>query len=57
MADPSPTDDTGPEPGRPTPPRMPGWVKVSGAVLILVIVAIVLVMVLGDGDHEPGRHG
>lgn len=40
------------------PPGMPGWLKISGAVVaVLVVLAIVVLLVGGGGgEHGPGRH-
>jgi hypothetical protein len=35
----------------------PGWVKVSGIIVVVLIVLVVILVVTGTGDHGPGRHG
>ena len=37
------------------PPGMPGWVKVSGVMVLVLVLLLVIAMVVG-GDHGPGRH-
>ena len=42
---------------RPTPPGMPRWVKVSGAVVLASVLLFVILRLTGlGGDHGPGRH-
>lgn len=38
------------------PPGMPGWVKVSGLVVLVVGALLVAIMLLSGGDHGPGLH-
>ena len=38
-----------------TPPGVPRWVKVSGAVMLLIVVVLVVSKLAGV-EHGPGRH-
>jgi hypothetical protein len=40
-----------------TPPGLPAWVKISGAIVVLVVLVAILVMIVGGGEHGPSRHG
>ena len=43
---------------RSRPPGMPGWLKISGAlVAVIVIVVIVVSLADGGGGHGPNQHG
>jgi hypothetical protein len=53
MTDPSPSPETGETPKY---PGMPGWVKVSGVVVLALIVLLVVAMVASGGQHGPMRH-
>jgi hypothetical protein len=53
---PRPHDTTGAGDDRPSPPRMPRWVKVSGIVVAVLVILVVLMMLLAGGGHGPGRH-
>ena len=39
-----------------SPPSMPRWVKVLGAVTVIVILLAIVAMILAGGKHGPGRH-
>lgn len=41
--------------GQSAAPRMPRWVKVFAAVVLLLVLALVLALALGS-DHGPSRH-
>ena len=47
---PSPAQDPGER-----PPAMPGWVKLTGLVVLVLLVVLIIVVLLG-GNHGPSRH-
>lgn len=61
MTEPPPSPDTGDDtpsgPGPGPPPGMPGWVKVSGIIVLVLAVLVVIVLLTGlGGPHGPARH-
>jgi hypothetical protein len=53
--------DTGGDAGPGSPPRMPGWVKVSLLIVGALILLFIILKVAGvgggmGGEHGPGRH-
>ncbi len=38
------------------PPGIPGWVKISAAVVVVLVLVLVLVMAVAGGEHGPGLH-
>ncbi len=51
--------DTGDGTDRGAPPGMPGWVKLSGVIVIILVLLVVGLMFIVDrqGGHGPGQHG
>lgn len=54
-----PPSVTGDGTDRGAPPGMPGWVKVSGIIVIVLVLLVVGLMFIVDrqGGHGPGQHG
>ncbi|HCA85167.1 MAG TPA: hypothetical protein DEQ61_06540 [Streptomyces sp.] len=57
MADPPRPPDAAEGAGHGTPPGVPHWVKVSGAIVGALFLLVVIAKLTGlGGDHGPGRH-
>ena len=45
--------------GKPGPPGVPVWLKISAAVVAVLVIVVIVVLLAGGGggEHGPGRHG
>lgn len=46
--------DTGSRVDQDSPPRMPGWVKLSGIILAVLVLLFVVITLVGVGGHGGG---
>lgn len=52
---PSPTPEVKAAPNE-QPPKMPGWVKITG-IIVLVVVLIFVILKVAGLEHGPNLHG